>query len=73
MVFESMLFRRARRKWKHRIQTIQRLNRSLFIDAENRGVLGRIHIQSDDIGGFFLELWIVARHVRSSRCGFTRA
>jgi hypothetical protein len=63
VVFESMFFRPARRERKYRIEAIQRLNRGLFINAENSSMLRRVHVKSDDVGGLLLELRIVARHV----------
>jgi hypothetical protein len=63
VVFESMFFRSARRQRTHRIKSIQGLNGSLFIDAEDCRVLGRVHVQGDNVGGFLFKLRIVAGHV----------
>ncbi len=48
IVFKAMFFRSPWRQRKHRIETIQDLNRRLFIDAEDCCMLRRVHVQSDD-------------------------
>jgi len=58
-----MLFRPARRKRQYGIMAVQRLNRSFFIDTEDGGVLGRVHVQGDDVCCLLLELRIVTGHV----------
>ena len=63
VVLESMALGAPRGKRQNRIQPIQRLNGRLFIHAEHGRVLRRIQIQADDIGGFGLEVRIVAGHV----------
>jgi hypothetical protein len=50
VVFEPRPFHSARRKRHLRVQTIQSLDRGLFIDAEHGGVLWRVQIEPDDIG-----------------------
>src|SRR5258708_3293951 len=44
---------------QHRIQPIQCLNGTFLVDAEHRCIDRRLEIQTDDIGGFFLELRII--------------
>ena len=44
---------------QYRIQPIQCLNGAFLVDAEYRCIDRRPEIQTDDIGGFFLELRIV--------------
>src|SRR4029077_8562108 len=47
----------------HRIQPIQCLNGTFLVDAEHRCIDRRLEIQTDDIGGFFLELRIVTGNI----------
>ena len=42
------------------LRPLQRLDRRLLVDAEDDGVLGRRHIEADDVGGLGDELGIVA-------------
>src|ERR1039457_2554247 len=63
VVLESVTLDSARRQRQDRSETIQSLNRGLFVHAEHRGVLRRIEVQANDVGGLRLELWIVRRHV----------
>ena len=42
-------FRLAGPHWKHRLAAIQRLDLRLLIHTQHQGVLGRGHIQPDDI------------------------
>src|SRR5208283_3337954 len=44
---------------QHRVEAIEGLNRGLLIDTEHRGVLRRIDVEPDHIGGLALEVWIV--------------
>jgi hypothetical protein len=39
------------------------LNGTFLVDAEHRCIDRRLEIQTDDIGGFFLELWIVTGNI----------
>ena len=63
IIFKAMAFGAARRQWQHRIEPVQRLNRCLFIHAKHGGMLRRIHVQADDVGGFLFKTWIVGGHV----------
>jgi len=63
VVFEPKALDVSRRKRQNRIEPIQRLNRRLFIDTEDCGMLRRIQIQSDDVSRFGFEVWIIAGHV----------
>jgi hypothetical protein len=62
-VLKAVSFRAAWRQRQDRIQPIQRLDRGLLIDTEDRRVLRRVQIQSDNIGGLALKVGIVRRHV----------
>ena len=46
-----------------RIEPIQRLDRRFLIDAEHRGVLRRMQVKGDDVGGLLLKVRIVRDHV----------
>ena len=50
-------------KRQHRVEAIESLNRGLLIDTEHRGVLRRIDVEPDHIGGLALEVWIIRGHV----------
>ena len=63
VVFKSVTFGAAWGHWQHRIKPIQRLNLRLLIDAENRSMLRRIHIEADDVSSFRLKFWVVRRHI----------
>src|ERR1700677_516732 len=63
IVLESMALGAPRRHGQDRIQTVQRLQRSLLIHAKDRGVLRWIEIEANDVGRLALEIRIVARHV----------
>jgi hypothetical protein len=45
----------ARRQWQHRIEPIQSLDGSLFVDTKHRRMLGRFDLQPNNIGR--LGLW----------------
>lgn len=62
-ILEAVTLRTPRRQWQHRVQTIQRLNRRLLIDAEHDRVLRRIQIQPDDIGGLGLKVRIIGSEI----------
>jgi hypothetical protein len=52
----SLPLRSSRRKREHRIKPIKRLNRCLFVNAEDCGVLWRIDMKSDDVSCLLFEL-----------------
>jgi hypothetical protein len=52
-----------RRERQYRVQTIKRLKLCLFIQREDGGVLGRVQVEANDIGGLLLEVRIVGGHV----------
>src|SRR5690348_21541 len=63
VVFKSVLFDPAGGERKYRIQAIEGLNRGFLVQAEYRRVLRRIEVKAEDVGGFRLEIRIVAGHV----------
>ena len=63
VVFEPMAFNAAGGKRQNRVEPIKCLNRRLFINTEHGGMLRWVQIQSDNVGGFSLEVWIIACHI----------
>jgi hypothetical protein len=59
IIFKTVPLRAPWAQGQHRIQPIQCLNGAFLVDAEYRCIDWRLEIQTDDIGGFFLELRIV--------------
>ena len=49
----------SRREWQHRVEPVEGLNGRLLAHAENRRVLRRVQVETDDVGGFGLEVRIV--------------
>ena len=62
-VFKPMAFDAAGGKRQNRVEPIQCLNRRLLINAEHGGMLRWVQIQSDNVGGFCLEVRIIACHI----------
>jgi hypothetical protein len=56
-------FGTPRRQRQDRIEPIEGLNRRFLVDAEHHGVLRRIEVQADHIGGLRFELGIGRPHV----------
>src|SRR5258708_17735194 len=48
---------------QNRVQSVQSLDRALFIDTEDRGVDWRLNVQANNIGSFLFKLRVVAGHV----------
>ena len=63
VILEAVPFGASRRQRQDRIAPIERLNRRFLVDAEHHGVLRRIEIQADHVGGFRLELGIGRAHI----------
>ena len=49
VVFKAVSFGSAGRKRQNRIQAIQRLHRTLFVDTKHCGVERRLEVQADDV------------------------
>jgi hypothetical protein len=47
-------------KSRNSLRPLQRLDRGLFVDADDDGVLGRRHVERDHVGSLGDELGIVA-------------
>ena len=60
VILETMPFGAARREWQDWIQTIQSLDGTLLINAEDRGMQGRFEVQPDNVGSLLLKLRIIA-------------
>ena len=63
LVLEAVTFGAAGRQRQHPIAPVQRLNRRLFIDAEDGGVTRRLEVEADDVCGLALEVGVVGGHV----------
>ncbi len=63
VVFKAVALGAARRERKDGVESIERLNRGLLVEAEDRGVLWRIEVQPEDIGRLGLEVGIGRPHV----------
>ena len=50
VILEAVAFGASRRERQDGIETIQGLNGGLLIHTKHGGVLGRVQIESDDIG-----------------------
>jgi len=70
VVLEPMTLGASRRQRQNGVEPIQSLDRGLLVDAEDRGVLRRIQVQSENIGRFAFELGIVAGQVTLQAMGF---
>jgi hypothetical protein len=51
-------------QWQPGLRAIERLNLAFLIDAQNERAIGRVHVEPDDVGHFFLEQRI-ARHLEA--------
>ena len=69
VILETMPFGTARRKWQYRVQTIQSLDGTLLVNAEDSGMQGRFEIQPDDVGSLLLKLRIITGHVATRTVG----
>ncbi len=63
IVLKAVALSSPRAKRQHRVEAIEGLNRGLLIDTEHRGMLRRIDVEPDHIGGLALEVWIIRGHV----------
>jgi hypothetical protein len=63
VVLKAVALQSARRQWQHRIEPIQSLDGSLFVDAKHRRMLRRFDIQPNNIGRLELEIRVVGSHV----------
>ena len=61
-ILEPMTLGPSRRERQHRIESVEGLDGALFVHAEDGGMGWRGQIQSNDVGGFRFESWIVGSH-----------
>ena len=61
-ILEPMTLSPSRRGRPHRIEPVEGLDGGLFVHAEDGGMGWRGQIQSNDVGGFRFESWIVGSH-----------
>jgi hypothetical protein len=69
IIFETVPLCPPWAQGQYRIQPIQCLNGTFLIHTEHRCIDRRLEIQTDDIGGFFLELWIVTGKIAAQSMG----
>ena len=73
IIFEAVSFRPTGRERQNGIQTIQRLDGTLFVDTEHCGVERRFEVQADDIGRLLFKFRIgVSRTMKAEKCGARR-
>jgi hypothetical protein len=63
VILKTMCLGSAGRKRQHRIQAVQGLDGSLFVHAKDGGMIRRVQIKADNVGGLLLEVGILAQHV----------
>ena len=63
VILETMSLGPAWRKGQNRIQAVEGLDSGLFIYAKDCGMIRRVQIEADNIGGLPLEVGILAQHV----------
>jgi len=63
VVFKPVQLRAARRQRQHGIQTVERLNRRLFVGCEHGGVLRWIQVEPNHVSGLGLDVQVVGSHV----------
>ena len=63
VILKTVSLGSAGRKGPHRIQAVQGLDCSLFVYAKDGGVIRRVQIEADNVGGLLLEVGILAEHV----------
>ena len=62
-ILEAVAFGTTGRERQNGIKPVQGLNGCLFVDTEHRRMLGRVQVKTDYIGGFGLEVGVVAGHI----------
>jgi hypothetical protein len=69
IIFKAVSFSPTGRERQDGVQTIQRLDGTLFVDTEHCGVERRFEVQPDDIGGFLFEFRIGTGHIAAQSMG----
>lgn len=62
-ILKSVTLLATRRQRQDRIESVERLNGRLFINAEHGGMSRRLEVKTNDVGRFRFEGRIIARHV----------
>src|ERR1700732_414243 len=73
IIFKAVSFSPTGRKRQNRVQTIQRLDGTLFVDTEHCGVERRLEVQADDIGGLLFEFRVGTGHIAAQAMGLDPA
>src|SRR5215207_150215 len=63
VILKAMSLGSARRKGQDRIESVQGLDSSLFVYAKDGGMIRRVQIKADNVGGLLLKVGILAQHV----------
>jgi hypothetical protein len=63
VILKTMSLGPAGRKGQNRIVAVQGLDSSLFVYAKDGGMIRRVQIKADNVGGLLLEVGILAQHV----------
>ena len=63
VILKTMSLGPAWRKGQNRIQAVQGLDSSLFVYAKDGGMIRRVKIKADNVGGLLLEVGILTKHV----------
>ena len=62
-ILKAMSFSSAGGQRQNRVESVERLDSALLIDAEDRSVYRWLKIQANDIGRLLFKLGIIASHV----------
>ena len=63
IIFKTVSFNPTGRQRQHWVQTIQRLDGTLFVDTEHCGVERRFEVQADDVGRLLFKFRIGTGHI----------
>ena len=69
IIFKAVSFRPTGRERQDGVQTIQRLDGTLFVDTEHCGVQRRFEVQADDIGRLLFKFRIGTGHIAAQSMG----
>jgi hypothetical protein len=63
VILKTMSLGPAGRKGQNRIVAVQGLDSSLFVYAKDGGMIRRVQIKADNVGGLLLEVGILTKHI----------
>src|SRR5258708_39741618 len=69
VILKAVSFGPARGQGQNRVQAVQRLDGTLFVDAEDRRVKRWLEIKSNDFGCLLFKLQVCAGHVAPEPMG----